>query len=188
MPYAMAAATDRIRILADSMKAEIISIGSELTSGQNLDTNSQWLSQRLAEIGIPVVWHTTVADDLEDNAAAFRIAAQRAELVIITGGLGPTQDDLTREALAQAAGVDLVFDEESFEHIKQMFARRNRTMPERNRVQAMFPAGAEPIPNHHGTAPGIWMEKRPFPSAAGENRNVPFSIIVAMPGVPNEMF
>src|SRR5437762_656766 len=87
------------------MKCEIISIGSELTSGQNLDTNGQWLSRRLAEIGVPVGWHTTVADDLDDNVAAFRIAAQRARLVLATGGLGPTQDDLTRAALARAAGV-----------------------------------------------------------------------------------
>src|SRR5438874_10135376 len=108
MPYAMAAATDRIRILADSMKAEIISIGSELTSGQNLDTNSQWLSQRLAALGIPVCWHTTVGDDLDDNLSAFQMATQRASLVVITGGLGPTQDDLTRDALARLAGVDLV--------------------------------------------------------------------------------
>src|SRR5204862_1627155 len=91
------------------IKAEIISVGSELTSGQNLDTNSQWLSQRLAEIGIAVGWHTTVADDLEDNVASFRIACERAQLVVITGGLGPTQDDLTREALARVAGVELVF-------------------------------------------------------------------------------
>src|SRR3954454_4417799 len=105
------------------MKAEIISIGSELTSGQNLDTNSQWLSRRLAEIGIPVGFHTTVADDHDDNLAAFRTAAQRADLVLATGGLGPTQDDLTREVLAQAAGVELVFHEESFERIRQMFAK-----------------------------------------------------------------
>src|SRR5262245_58354819 len=109
------------------MKAEIVSIGSELTSGQNLDTNCQWLSRRLAEVGIPVGWHTTVADDLADNIAAFRIANQRAQLVLITGGLGPTLDDLTREALAEAAGVDLVFHPESFEQIKDMFARRHRT-------------------------------------------------------------
>src|SRR5205807_8098443 len=139
------------------MLTEILSIGSELTSGQNLDTNSQWLSQRLAEIGIAVGWHTTVADDLHDNAEAFQIAARRAGLVLITGGLGPTQDDLTREALAQAAGVDLVFHDESFEQIKAMFARRKRAMPERNRVQAMFPTGAEPIRNDFGTAPGICM-------------------------------
>jgi len=156
------------------MKAEVIAIGSELTSGQNLDTNSQWLSRRLAGLGIPVGWHTTVADDLEDNVAAFRIAAGRARLVLITGGLGPTQDDLTREALARAAGVGLVLHPESLEQIGQMFARRNRSMPERNRVQALFPAGAEPLPNAQGTAPGIWMR-------LGD------CDLVAMPGVPSEM-
>jgi nicotinamide-nucleotide amidase len=157
------------------MKAEILSIGSELTSGQNLDTNSQWLSQRLAEIGIPVGWHTTIADDLEDNIDAFRIATQRAQLVILTGGLGPTQDDLTREALARMAGVELVFHQELFDQIQQMFTRRGRTMPERNRVQAMLPAGAEAIPNANGTAPGIWMQVGHCP-------------LIAMPGVPSEMF
>ncbi len=90
------------------MKAEIISIGSELTSGQNLDTNCQWLSLRLAEIGIPVGWHTTIADDLDDNIGAFKKAAGRAGLVLASGGLGPTQDDLTREVLARVAGVELV--------------------------------------------------------------------------------
>jgi nicotinamide-nucleotide amidase len=194
-------------LFQESMKAEIISVGSELTSGQNLDTNSQWLSQRLAEIGIAVGWHTTVADDLEDNVAAFRIAADRADLVLITGGLGPTQDDLTREALAQMAGVELVFHAPSFEHIQQLFARRHRTMPERNRVQAMFPVGSEPIPNPHGTAPGIWMRvegrgargSRGGEGARGrrgDGSSVPLSpsrpllgsLLVAMPGVPSEMF
>lgn len=157
------------------MKAETISVGSELTSGQNLDTNCQWLSLRLAEIGIPVGWHTTVADDLEDNVAAYRIAAERADLVLITGGLGPTQDDLTREALAKVIGVEMVFHPPSFEHIKELFARRHRTMPERNRVQAMFPSGSEPIPNPHGTAPGVWMK-------------IGRSVVAAMPGVPTEMY
>jgi nicotinamide-nucleotide amidase len=157
------------------MKAEILSIGSELTSGQNLDTNSQWLSLRLAEIGIPVGWHTTIADDLEDNIAAFCIATQRAGLVIATGGLGPTQDDLTREVLARVAGVELVFDQASFDHIQQMFARRRRIMPERNRVQALFPAGSEPIVNANGTAPGIWMQ-------------LGSATVACLPGVPSEMF
>jgi nicotinamide-nucleotide amidase len=157
------------------MKAEILSIGSELTSGQNLDTNSQWLSRQLAEMGIRVGFHTTVADDLDDNISCFRIAAQRADLVIATGGLGPTQDDLTREALAKAAGVELVEDAASFERIQQMFAKRNRVMPERNRVQALFPGGAQPILNSCGTAPGIWM-------------TLGRAIVVAMPGVPSEMF
>src|SRR5215475_12148784 len=107
------------------MKAEILSIGTELTTGQNLDTNSQWLSLRLAEIGIPVHWHTTIPDDPQNNIDAIRIATQRAELVLVTGGLGPTLDDLTREVVAKVAGVELVFDQASFEHIQQMFARRN---------------------------------------------------------------
>jgi nicotinamide-nucleotide amidase len=157
------------------MKAEIISIGSELTSGQNLDTNSQWLSQHLAQIGITVGWHTTIADDLDDNIAAFRIATERSRLLIATGGLGPTQDDLTREVLARVAGIELVFHQESFEHIQRMFASRGRTMPERNRVQALFPAGAEPIPNAHGTAPGMWI-------------TIGGCLVVAMPGVPSEMY
>jgi nicotinamide-nucleotide amidase len=157
------------------MRAEIISIGSELTTGQNLDTNAQWLSLRLAEIGIPVLWHTTIADDLDANIDAFRLAVRRARLVIATGGLGPTQDDLTREVLAQVAGVELVFHELSFKHIQDMFARRNRPMPERNRVQAMFPAGAEPLANPLGTAPGVWM-------------TIDGASVIAMPGVPSEMF
>ncbi len=156
------------------MKCEILSIGSELTSGQNLDTNSQWLSRRLAEIGIAVGWHTTIADDLDANVEAFRIASRRAGLVLATGGLGPTQDDLTREVLARVAGVELVENTESLRQIEEMFRRRNRTMPERNRVQALFPAGAMPIPNERGTAPGIWMR-------LGD------CWLAAMPGVPSEM-
>lgn len=157
-----------------NLRCEVISIGSELTSGQCLDTNSQWLSQRLAQVGIGVGWHTTVADDLEANVEAFRVAAQRAGLVLITGGLGPTQDDLTREALARMAGVELFLDEESLRQIQEMFARRGRAFPERNRVQALFPVGAEPIPNANGTAPGLWLR-------------VGNSLLAAMPGVPSEM-
>ena len=111
------------------MRAEIISIGSELTTGRNLDTNSQWLSRRLAEMGVPVHWHTTIADDLDANLEAFRIAVRRAGLVLCSGGLGPTQDDLTRQVLAKVAGVELLFDQESFDRIAEMFRRRGRTMP-----------------------------------------------------------
>ncbi|MGL4555121.1 MAG: competence/damage-inducible protein A, partial [Gemmataceae bacterium] len=157
------------------MKCEVVSIGSEMTSGRNLDTNAQWLSRRLAENGLAVGWHTTVADDLEANVEAFRIASRRAKVVLITGGLGPTQDDLTREALAAAAGVELAFDEPSYRRIEGMFKSRGRVMPERNRVQALFPAGAEPIVNERGTAPGVWM------TLGG-------AAVAAMPGVPNEMF
>lgn len=157
------------------MKVEIVSIGTELTSGQNLDTNSQWLSRRLAEIGLPVAFHTTVGDDLADNLEVFRRAAARAGLVISTGGLGPTQDDLTREALAAVAGVPLVEHGPSLDHIRELFAKRNRPMPDRNRVQALVPAGAEPLFNACGTAPGIWVE-------VGGAR------VAALPGVPSEMY
>src|SRR5579859_7778154 len=112
------------------MKAEIISIGTELTSGQNLDTNSQWLSRRLAEIGVTVAFHTTVADDIADNVACFELASLRADLVISTGGLGPTQDDLTREVIATVGGVELVEDAPWLAHIQEMFAKRGRTMPD----------------------------------------------------------
>ncbi|MFL5327892.1 MAG: competence/damage-inducible protein A [Gemmataceae bacterium] len=156
------------------MDAEIISIGTELTTGQNLDTNCQWLSQRLAEHGIAVRFHTTIGDNLDDNISAFRIAAERVQLVVITGGLGPTLDDLTRDALAKAANVELVFHQELFDGIAQMFRERSRPMPERNRVQAYLPAGAEPIPNPRGTAPGVWMQ-------LGNSR------VAALPGVPSEM-
>ncbi len=157
------------------MKVELVSIGTELTSGQNLDTNCQWLSRRLAEIGVPVAFHTTVADDLADNVAVFALACQRADLVISTGGLGPTQDDLTREVIAAVCGFPLKEHAESLAHIKEMFARRGRTMPERNHVQALIPANAEAIYNVCGTAPGVWAK-------AGR------ATVIAMPGVPSEMY
>lgn len=156
------------------MKAEIISIGSELTSGKNLDTNSQWLSIQLASMGIPVGWHTTIADDFDANLEAFGIASQRAGLVVATGGLGPTQDDLTREVLAKLLKVPLEFHQPSWDTIIEMFTRRNRVCPDRNKVQAYFPKGAEPIPNTTGTAPGIWVK-------------VNQSYFAALPGVPREM-
>jgi nicotinamide-nucleotide amidase len=156
------------------MRAEIVSIGSELVSGQSLDTNSRWLSQELGSLGIPIAFHTTLGDEMDDHLSAFRTAFERADLVIMTGGLGPTQDDLTREALAHCAGVPLVEDADSLAAIAAMFARRNRVMAERNRVQALFPRGAEPLANPIGTAPGIWM-------------TVGRATIAALPGVPSEM-
>jgi nicotinamide-nucleotide amidase len=156
------------------MKAEIVAIGSELVSGQSLDTNSQWISQKLEALGIPVRFHAVLGDDLAENVAAFRIAIGRVSLVVMSGGLGPTQDDLTREALAETAGVPLVEDPSSLEAIQAMFARRNRTMPERNRVQALMPRGAQALPNRVGTAPGVWM-------AVGG------TIVACLPGVPHEM-
>jgi nicotinamide-nucleotide amidase len=162
------------------MRAEVIAIGDEITSGQRLDTNSQWISERLGEIGIPVAFHTTVGDDLEDNIAVFRIAIDRAEVVVATGGLGPTADDLTRDAIAAAAGVDLVQDDVALAHIKQLFSRRRREMPERNKLQAQFPRGSRMVPNPEGTAPGIDLT---VPRSCG-----PPCRVIALPGVPAEMF
>jgi nicotinamide-nucleotide amidase len=157
------------------MNAEILSIGTELVLGKSLDTNSQWLSARLSELGVSTTHHTTVGDDRNLCVDAFRTAVGRSKLVVVTGGLGPTLDDLTREVLAEVAGVPLVLDEESLQRIEAMFSRRNRPMPARNRTQAMLPEGAIVIPNDNGTAPGIWME-------VGE------SVVVCLPGVPKEMF
>lgn len=163
------------------MHAEIISIGTELTTGAKLDTNSQWLSLELSAVGIPVHYHTTVADDLEANVAVLRNAVERADVVLITGGLGPTLDDLTREALAGVMGVPLVLHDPSLEIIRSMFARRGRPMPERNVAQAMFPEGSGPIPNPRGTAPGIYVEMLRADGGNGVCK------IAAMPGVPTEM-
>jgi nicotinamide-nucleotide amidase len=161
------------------MRAEIVAIGDELTSGERLDTNSQWLSQRLEEIGIPVHFHTTAGDDLESDTAVIRLAAQRAEVVILTGGLGPTADDLTRQALADAAGEPLQLDPALLEHIEQLYAARGRAMPPQNRQQALIPRGSRPIPNPHGTAPGI--DLRLARSGHSDSR------LFALPGVPAEM-
>ncbi len=161
------------------MEAEVISIGDELTSGQRLDTNSQWISTRLGELGVRVLYHTTVADDLEANVLVFRQAAERADIIVATGGLGPTADDLTRDAIAAASGVDLVFDADALKHIESLFARRKRPMPERNRVQAMFPRGSRVIPNREGTAPGIDISVL----RAGKSP----ARVIALPGVPVEM-
>lgn len=158
--------------------AEVISIGDEMTSGARLDTNSQWLSTMLGELGVKVKYHSTVGDSLEACQRVFEAAAERADVVVLTGGLGPTADDLTREVLAKVALVELEFREEAMKHIESLFSRRNRSMPERNRVQAMFPVGSDIIPNPQGTAPGIDILIQ-----RGEKR----ARFFALPGVPAEM-
>lgn len=149
-------------------------VGSELLSGDKLDTNGRWLCGRLGELGLSVRFSTLVGDSPEDNDEAFGLASRRADLVIVSGGLGPTQDDLTRESLARVAGVDLAEDPGSLEAIRALFARRNREMPERNQVQALLPVGAEALANRVGTAPGIWMR-------AGR------AWFACLPGVPSEL-
>ena len=161
------------------LTAEVISIGDEMTSGARLDTNSQWLSRRIGELGIEVIFHTTVGDALADNVEALRIASHRADMVVVTGGLGPTRDDLTREALGRLIDHPLEFREESFRHIESMFASRGREMPQRNRVQAMFPHGSTEILNPQGTAPGI--------DLIVQRAQQPASRIFCLPGVPAEM-
>jgi nicotinamide-nucleotide amidase len=163
-----------------TMRAEIIAIGDELTSGQRLDTNSHWLSERLNELGVEVAFHTTVGDQLQDNIAVFRAAIQRADVVVATGGLGPTADDLTRDAIAMAVGVELVQDDAALDHIRKLFARRGRAMPERNVLQAQFPRGGRVVPNPHGTAPGI--------DFTVQRECCPPCRVFALPGVPAEMF
>ncbi len=133
----------------------IISIGDELTLGQSLDTNSRWLSARLLECGIVTARRVTVPDDAGAIERAMREAAADAGLVISTGGLGPTEDDLTRVALAAAMGDELVEDAEALRAIGGWYAARGSRMPATNRVQAMRPRGAACLPNPHGTAPGL---------------------------------
>jgi nicotinamide-nucleotide amidase len=161
------------------MRGEIIAIGDELTSGQRLDTNTQWLAERLTDTGVEVLYHTTVGDDLQANVLVFCHAIERADVVVTTGGLGPTADDLTRDALAAAAGVELVTDEASLERIRQMFVSRGRQMPQKNELQALFPSGARPIHNEHGTAPGVLL------TVPREGRRP--CTVFALPGVPAEM-
>ena len=172
-----------------SLRAEIISIGDELTSGQRLDTNSRWLSEQLGNLGVKTAFHTTVGDSMSDNIDAFRTASRRVEIVVATGGLGPTADDLTREALAEAFHLPLELRPEALEHIETLFARRKRPMPERNRIQAMFPFGARIIDNPHGTAPGIDMmvaNSNSLSTVSNVDRSRA-SRIFSLPGVPAEM-
>jgi nicotinamide-nucleotide amidase len=159
--------------------AEVIAIGDEMTSGARLDTNTQWLCQRLNELGVNVRFTSMVGDQLSDNIEVFRNASHRVDFVISTGGLGPTADDLTRESLAAVAGKSLVLHEPSLQHIESLFASRARPMPPRNRVQAMFPEGATDVFNEKGTAPGIDLV---IQREGGSQCR-----IFALPGVPAEM-
>lgn len=156
------------------MQANIISIGDELTMGQVVDTNSAWLSARLAEMGVMTVAHQTVPDDQAAIVQAVRSAAQSAEWVVITGGLGPTQDDLTRQALAELQSVPLILHLPSLARIEKYFKDHGRAMTESNRIQAMAPSGAIILDNAQGTAPGLRLE-------------IGRTTVFAMPGVPHEM-
>ena len=154
--------------------AIILSIGDELVLGQTIDTNSAWLSQQLAEIGVRMVGHATVPDDQKMIEQAICSAADGCDVLLISGGLGPTEDDLTRQALAAVLGVPLELNEEALFTLRAFFRFLKREMAESNKIQAMFPRGTTMIENSCGTAPGI-------------RATLQHCQIFVMPGVPKEM-
>jgi nicotinamide-nucleotide amidase len=156
------------------MDAEIIAVGSELLTPDRLDTNSLYITEQLNALGVEVVAKMVIGDDLPRLAEAVRGAIARSQIAILTGGLGPTEDDLTREAVAQALGRGLIFQPEVCEAIERRFQRMGRKMAEINRRQAYLIEGAEGLPNPNGTAPGQWIEH------SGR-------IVVLLPGPPPEL-
>lgn len=156
------------------MIAEIISVGTEITSGDTLDTNSHFISSKLLDIGIEAYYHTSVDDCPTRLENIIHLALDRSDLLIITGGLGPTKDDLTKEIVAKALGLELKLDKNMRDKIKKLFTSRGREMTCNNIKQAYKPLGAKFIDNHIGTAPGIYIE---------DNNKV----IIMMPGPPREM-
>ena len=156
------------------MNAEIIAIGSEMLTPDRLDTNSLFLTGQLNKLGIEVVAKHVVGDDRERLAITVRRAVSAADLVILSGGLGPTEDDLTRESVALALDKPLHFDQSISDEIESRFRRMNRTMPEINKRQAMVIEDAEVLPNDRGTAPGQWV-------------NTPGATVIILPGPPYEL-
>ncbi len=156
------------------MKAEIITIGDEILIGQIVDTNSQWLGQRLNEIGVSVYQITSIQDDKEHIVKAVEEAEQNADIIIMTGGLGPTKDDITKLTLTEYFDDELTYHEEVENHIKHLFGRIKYKFTDMDLQQAMLPAKATILKNHLGTASGMWFER---------NKKV----FISLPGVPNEM-
>ena len=156
------------------MRAEIIAVGSEMLTPERVDTNSLFITERLNEIGIDVIAKSVAADDREVLGGLLRLALSRADVIVFTGGLGPTSDDVTREAVAETLGVELDEDPETLDRLERRFARRGVTMPSINRRQALVPRGAEVIANDKGTAPGLLFEREG-------------KVIALLPGPPREM-
>ena len=156
------------------MRAEVVGIGTELLLGQIANTNAQWISERLAEIGVDVLFHDVVGDNHDRIVEVLRLAVARSDAVIVTGGLGPTQDDITREAVAEVAGVALIRRPEIEGWLRRRFERMGRDMPASNLRQADVPEGADVIENERGSAPGLVV-------------SVGDATIFALPGVPAEM-
>ncbi len=154
--------------------AELLTIGDELLYGQIVDTNSQWMSAELSGAGIKVIRKTTVGDVEEEILKAFREAEDRSDIVLITGGLGPTSDDLTKPCLAKYFDCDLRLHEEALAEVTDFFTSRGRALTDVNRQQAFLPSCSEKITNRMGTAPGMWFSRNG-------------KVFVSMPGVPHEM-
>ncbi len=154
--------------------AEILTIGDEILYGQITDTNSQWMSSELDQLGIKVIRKTTVGDTEEAILGAFADAEERADITLITGGLGPTNDDLTMPMLAKYYDVDIVMNDNVLQHVKEFFESRGRTFTELNKRQALVPSNAVVLHNDLGTAPGTWYDRNG-------------KVFVSMPGVPHEM-
>lgn len=155
------------------LHAEIIAVGTELLLGEGVDTNSAWISARLAQVGVDVFRHRTVGDNVERITEELRAAVRRADAVVVTGGLGPTQDDVTRLAVARLAGVELQRHDDLVTHLEAHFARAGRSMPSRNLAQADLPAGAHVL--------------APVGTAAGFAMEIGDAVVYCLPGVPAEM-
>ena len=157
------------------MRAEILGVGTEILLGQIANDNARYISERLAEVGVDVLYHTAVGDNLDRIAGVFREALDRADVVIVTGGLGPTQDDITREGLAEALGIRLVREPAIEAFLRERFAARGRAFPESNLQQADVPEGGRFVLPNEGTAPGLSLR-----TEAGR-------FVYLMAGVPSEM-
>ena len=156
------------------MKVEILTIGDEVVRGEIVDSNKALIAQRLLELDLECQYQASVRDDPADMQAAFRLAIQRSDLVIVSGGLGPTRDDITAEVLSETLGRELELDQDSLDLMRRFFARVGREMVETNRKQAFFPSGADILANPEGTAPGFSVEEQG-------------TIFFCLPGVPREL-
>jgi nicotinamide-nucleotide amidase len=165
------------------MHIELINTGSELLLGRVLNTHQQWICRQLADLGYEVNRQTCIADDGRQIQAAVRESLSRADLVITTGGLGPTSDDLTRDLIAQLLGRELTLDPETLGRLEQFFWQRHRAIPASAKAQAMIPAGARVLRNANGTAPGLAIEVRPNPFRADGH----YAWLILLPGPPREL-
>ncbi len=156
------------------IKAEVVTIGDEILYGQITDTNSQWISTELDKIGINTIRKSSVGDAQEAILQIFNESFERADVILVTGGLGPTKDDITKKTIAQYFDDTLIINEHALAFISDFFIKRGREMTELNRLQATIPSKAKYLPNAMGTAPGMWMEKNG-------------KVLISMPGVPMEM-